>query len=183
MTPFTLRHAAHLLHAGGIVAHPTEGVFGLACNPLDAVAIESLLRIKQRSAHKGLILIAADLEQLAPFIAPQPAHLEAARRDWPGAKTLIMPARPGVPPLLTGGRPTLATRVTAHTLSAALCRAFGGPLVSTSANLSGRPAALTAIAVRKQLGADVDAVLAGSLDRPGRPTPVVDPARGIVHRA
>ncbi len=123
MSPFRLRHAVRLLRGGGIVAYPTEGVYGLGCDPLDGAAVTRLLALKGRSRRKGLILIAASFERVRPFLAPLDPELEAAARaDWPGPVTWVLPAAPATPAWLTGGRQTLAVRVTAHPVAAALCR-------------------------------------------------------------
>lgn len=165
--------AARVVRAGGIVAYPTEAVFGLGCDPRDERAVRRLLTLKRRPAHKGLILIAAHLEQLTPFLQP----LTATDRDrlaatWPGPYTWLIPAKTTTPRWLRGRHDTLAVRVTAHPLVAALCQACGHPLVSTSANLSGRPPARSALAVRRQLGRDLDYILPGSTGGEARPTEI-----------
>ena len=111
--PPRLRHAAAVLHAGGVIAYPTEGVYGLGCRPDDARAVEFLLELKERPVSAGLILIAADLEQLDGWIAPTPAE---ARRllapPGPGPVTWLVTAGPLAPTWVTGGRDTVAVRVT-----------------------------------------------------------------------
>lgn len=175
MEGLRLRTAARLIRAGGIIAYPTEAVYGLGCDPRNALAVQRLLAIKRRPPHKGLILIGADFTQLAPFLqtlsATEHARLAAT---WPGPHTWLIPARPDAPRWLRGRHDTLAVRVTAHPLAAALCRACGHALVSTSANFSGRPPARTALAVRRQLGRSIDAVLAGPTGGAARPTAIRD---------
>lgn len=144
MTAFHLRAAARALRAGKVVAYPTEAVWGLGCDPRNAPAVAHLLALKQRNPGKGLILIADRFESVVPFLAELTAEMGARiYPTWPGPVTWILPAADWVPKALTGGRKTLAVRVTAHPPAAALCHAFGGAIVSTSANLSGRPAART----------------------------------------
>jgi L-threonylcarbamoyladenylate synthase len=168
-----LRAASRAVRSGGIVAYPTEAVFGLGCDPRDEGAVRRLLAIKRRPAHKGLILIAADLAQLEPFLQPlTPADHARIAATWPGPYTWSIPARPETPRWLRGRHDTLAVRVTAHPLAAALCRICGHPLVSTSANLSGRPPARTALAVRRQLGRHLDHVLAGPTGGAAKPTEI-----------
>lgn len=170
-----LRAAASAVKAGGIIAYPTEAVFGLGCDPLNEQAVRRLLALKRRPAHKGLILIAAAFEQLSEFLQPltlaDHARLAAT---WPGPCTWLIPARPTTPYWLRGCHDTLAVRVTAHPLVVALCRACGHPLVSTSANLSGRPPARSALAVRRQLGLHIDYLLAGALGGALKPTEIRD---------
>ena len=132
-----------------------------------------LLALKRRSAHKGLILIAADFAQLAPFLRPlTPAELGWLHASWPGPHTWLVPARSGTPRWLRGRHDTLAVRVTAHPLAAALCRVCGHPLVSTSANLSGRPPARSALAAHRQLGRHLDALLPGPTGGAAQPTAI-----------
>lgn len=182
-SPWRLRLAARALAAGGIIAYPTEAVFGLGCDPRDGAAVGRLLALKSRAAQKGLILIAARLAQLQPFILP----LAGDRRSeilasWPGPVTWVLPARPDTPAWLTGGRPSLAVRVTAHPLAAALCQVWGGALVSTSANRGGRPPARTALQVRRRLGRSVDLILAGACGPARRPTQIRDGRSGVLLR-
>jgi L-threonylcarbamoyladenylate synthase len=184
MSPFRLRIAARVLRTGGVVAYPTEGVFGLGCDPLDPDAVRRVLDLKGRSARKGLILIAADYAQVRPFVLPPGKQLgRRLRADWPGPVTWVLPAAPGVPPWLTGGRDTLAARVTAHPLAAGLCRAFGRCLVSTSANRSGGRPARSALAVRCLFGDAVDLILSGPLGGLRGPTPIRDGTSGKVLRS
>lgn len=181
--PFRMRHAAHLLRRGAVIAYPTEAVYGLGCDPLDRTAVERLFAIKRRRADKGLILIASRFEQLAPLLQPpDPAIAARLAATWPGPVTWLIPAAPTTPAWLTGGRPKLAVRVTAHPLAAALCEAFGGPLVSTSANSSGRPAARSALQAMLRCPG-VDLVLHGALGGRDRPSEIRDAQSGATLRA
>ncbi|MGB5062260.1 MAG: Sua5/YciO/YrdC/YwlC family protein [Candidatus Competibacter sp.] len=169
----SLRAAARAVRSGGLIAYPTEAVYGLGCDPRSERAVRRLLALKRRSAHKGLILIAADFAQLAPFLQPlTPADLERLHASWPGPHTWLIPARSGTPYWLRGKHDTLAVRVTAHPLAAALCRTCGHPLVSTSANLSGHPPARTALAARRQLGRHLDDLLPGPTGGAAKPTAI-----------
>ena len=145
MTNWRIRRAVQTLHQGGIIAYPTEAVFGLGCDPWDEEEALKLLDLKQRPLQKGLILIAADFNQLQDFIQPvTPAVLKLITPTWPGPNTWLLPVRDDIPYYLCGKYDTIAVRVTAHQQTADLCRAFGGPLISTSANLAGmRPARTT----------------------------------------
>jgi len=179
-----LAQAARHVNAGGIIAYPTEAVFGLGCDPRDGAAVLRLLALKQRSLAKGLILLAARFEDLQPFIAALPVETRSrVRKSWPGPVTWLLPARPEVPYWLRGSHTALAVRVTAHPLAAALCQACGGVLVSTSANISKRPPARSALAVRRRFGANVDYVLSGALGDLEKPTPIIDGTNGRVVRA
>lgn len=144
MTPFRTQQAVRHLRNGGILAYPTEAMYGLGCDPLNAYAVKRLLALKRRPYSKGLILIAADAEQLKPFIPPLDESLrKRLQASWPGPVTWIVPAQNWVPPWLTGKTHELAVRVTAHPGCVALCKAFGGPVISTSANPHGAAPAKT----------------------------------------
>ena len=174
---------ARVVRSGGVVAYPTEGVYGIGCAADDGDAALRVLALKGRAAAQGLIVIAASIEQIEPWIEP---FTGAARRrveaTWPGPVTWVVPARAGVPDWLTGGRDTLAVRVTAHPLANGLCAAAGIALVSTSANRHGRPPARNALAVRRIFGDDLDDVLVGACGSLGGPTEIRDLYSGRVLR-
>lgn len=183
-TAWQLRRAREVVLGGGVLAYPTEAVFGLGCDPWFGPAVARILALKGRSAAKGLILIAAEWAQVAPLLAPMDeAARERVRATWPGPVTWVCPAAPDLPASLTGGRDTLAVRVTAHPLAAALCRACAGPLVSTSANRSGHRPCRSALEVRLRLGRDVDWILSGALGDLGGPTEIRDAASGALLRS
>jgi L-threonylcarbamoyladenylate synthase len=184
MSPWRLREVVRRLRAGGVVAYPTEAVYGLGCDPDNEQAVRRLLALKQRPLHKGLILIAADFGQLTPYLDRLPAdRLSQVLATWPGPATWLLPAAKSTPTWLTGGRDSLAVRVTAHPPARALCLAWGAALVSTSANPTGRPPARSALQVRRYFGSRVDAVLAAPLGGKARPTPIRDSRSGALVRA
>lgn len=173
LTPCRLRNTARLLRAGGVIAYPTEAVFGLGCDPRNKLAVQRILALKQRPVSKGLILIAADFDQLQPWLLPlPPEHLATINRTWPGPVSWLLPARPETPVWLRGQHTTLAVRITAHPVAAALCRAAGSALVSTSANRSGRPPLRTALTVRLQLGREIDAIVSQPVGPARRPSTI-----------
>ncbi len=179
---FRLHRAARLIREGGVIALPTEAVWGLSCDPLNPRAVGRLLAIKQRPAHKGLILVAADIAQLAPFARIEDPVCDSARATWPGPHTWLLPAREALPDWISGGGERVACRVTAHPLLAALCHAAGTALISSSANRSGLPPARSAVQVRRRCpGADL--LLAGPLGGLQRPTPIRDARSGETLRA
>jgi L-threonylcarbamoyladenylate synthase len=172
------------LRAGGVVAYPTEAVYGLGCDPFNEQAALRLLAVKGRSPDKGLILIASTFEQLEPLLLPQSEETMApVLATWPGPITWILPARPRVPAWLTGANDGLAVRVTAHPVAARLCAGFGAPLISTSANASGRPPARNALQARRALGRRVDYVLSGATGGAARPSEIRDGRDGRLLRA
>jgi L-threonylcarbamoyladenylate synthase len=157
------------LRRGGVIAYPTESCYGLGCDPRNAVALKRLLQLKRRSASKGLILIAAHVRQLRPYLAKLPPVLESQMRAaWPGPHTWLVPASRTCPPWLRGGHDTVAVRVTAHRGAARLCELAGMALVSTSANLTGGKPAKTAAECRRLFGRRVMPIpgLIGARRRP-----------------
>lgn len=181
--PWHLRRAARLLHGGAVIAYPTEAVYGLGCDPLDARAVMRLLELKQRPIEAGLILIAADFAQVEAFLEPLSSALRRkVFATWPGPVTWLLPARPDVPTWLRGRHNSLAVRVTAHAGCAALCRAFGGPLVSTSANPRGRAPARTSLQIHRYFNAAIDYLLPGPLGARARPSAIRDARTGKILR-
>lgn len=175
--------AARTLADGGLIAYPTEGVYGLGCLPGEKRTVYRLLRVKRRSWRKGLILIAADLAQLEPLIVlPKGDLLAQILASWPGPVTWVLRARRSVPAWLSGGRETLAVRVTAHPLAMRLCNRLNSPLVSTSANRSGRPPLTRALQVRRELGTELDDLLVGPLGSLAQPTTIRDGLTGRILR-
>lgn len=187
MSPHQLRHATRILQRGGVLAYPTEGVWGLGCDPLNAAAVYRILAIKQRPVQKGVILIAHRFESLAPYLLPMTAELQQRVFDaWHSAHrpiTWVLPAQPSTPVWLTGGRETLAVRVTTHPPTASLCAAWGGALVSTSANVAGRPAARSRQQARAAVGQAVDWVTCGATSGRSRASEIRDARTGQRLRA
>lgn len=135
--------AVTALQNGEVIAWPTEAVWGLGCDPLNQTAVNNLLQIKGRSVQQGLILVAADFEQLQGFLEPvSVCQLGRALATWPGPVTWLFPARTNTPVWLTGKHSTLAVRVSDHPVTRNLCREFNQPLVSTSANPAGQTPAM-----------------------------------------
>lgn len=173
MNQWQLKQASSYIQRGGILAYPTEAVYGLGCDPYNPDAVLRLLQLKQRPIHKGLILVAENYEQLDPFIAPLSNEIKRKIfASWPGPVTWILPARPEVPRYLTGRHTSIAVRVSAQSVIQALCRKIDQALVSTSANISARPPAYSALAVRTIFGKDIDYILPGKLDSTQKPTEI-----------
>ena len=182
----SIHEAATVLQTGGVVAYPTEGVWGLGCDPRDQEAVLRLLAIKQRTVDKGLILIASHLDQLRPFldIAAMPIdNLAAVLASWPGPHTWIMPASSDAPQWITGVHAGIAVRISAHAPVIELCNAFGGALVSTSANLSGQPAPRTRMGLDPELLRQVEGVLHGETGGRSAPTVIHDAITGAALRS
>ncbi|MDD3761819.1 MAG: Sua5/YciO/YrdC/YwlC family protein [Nevskiales bacterium] len=176
------RQAVQALSDGDIVACPTEAVWGLSCDPLDRGACLHLMDLKRRDWRKGLILVAAEFEQLPLFVElPSNNAMRRATATWPGPATWVFPAAPDAPWWLTGDHDGIAVRVTAHPVLRELCQAFG-PLVSTSANRSGRPPARRISEVRLQFGRELGAIVPGALGGLAKPTTIRDVMTGHILR-
>jgi len=175
-----LRHAAHILKRGGIVAYATEYCFGLGCDPRNHAAVRRLLRLKRRPAAKGLIVIAADTGQFSPYVSDIPNNVRAT---WPGPHTWLLAPRPNVPRWIGGRHARLALRVTAHPQAAMLCRAADMAIVSTSANRAGEAPARNYRETLRRFGRRVDYVLPGTVGNAPAPTPIRDAVTGELVRA
>lgn len=178
-----IREAVRHIAAGGVIAYPTDSVYGLGCNPYDGAAVLHLLALKQRSPAQGVILIGSELDQFTPFLEPLTRTVSNRIRRTDGAPiTWVLPCRPDTPAWLTGQHDTLAVRVTDHPVAAALCEAWGGALVSTSANIHGRPPATSPLGVRKAFNAHLDYILHGPAGATNRPSTIRDGLTGEVLR-
>ena len=184
MNSWHLKQAVRAIRAGGIVAYPTEAVWGLGCDPFDHNAVRRLLQLKQRPEHKGLILVAASMAQLEPLLTGlSDAELAQLKLSWPGPNTWLIPDPDDlIPRWIKGEHQSVAVRVTDHPQTAALCLAFGGPLVSTSANLAGQPPAMSAGDIRQAFGYQIDYLLHGALGGRSQPSVIRDLRSGKVLR-
>jgi L-threonylcarbamoyladenylate synthase len=175
--------AARVLCNGGVIAYPTEGCFGLGCDPSNRRAVHRILRLKRRSPAHGLILIAASLGQLGDWIVGADPAVARARATWPGPVTWLLPARARVPWWIRGRHDTIAVRITAHPVARALCRRAGMAIVSTSANRHGLAPALSQVSVRRTFGDRLDMIVPGRTGPGRRPTEIRDGASGALIRA
>ena len=159
---FHLRRAVRLLRRGAVVAHATEGVWGLACDPFDRSAVARILALKGRRPDKGLILIGADADRFGPELESlAAADRHRVEATWPGAVSWILPSR-RFPIWISGpSSQEIAVRVPGHPQARALCAGFGGPLVSTSANPSGHPPTANVLRCRRWFQGAVDFVVPG----------------------
>jgi L-threonylcarbamoyladenylate synthase len=183
VAPWHLRAAIAALARGGVVACPTEAVWGLSCDPLNERACMRVLELKDREWEKGLILVAADFAQLEAFVdVPSNNALKRATATWPGPATWIFPASPRTPMWISGDHDGVAVRVTNHPVLRTLSKRYGRPLVSTSANPAGREPARSAFGVRRYFRDDVDVIVPGALGGLAKPTTIRDVATGHILR-
>lgn len=179
-----LEHAVHALRDGQVIACPTEAVWGLSCDPHNDAALARLMRMKAREPAKGVIVVAASIAQLEPWLKGLPYALYAPLlASWPGPVTWLVPDNGTAPALVRGKHDGVALRVTDHPGMQALCEAFGGPLVSSSANRAGEPPAMSAAEASSIFGAELGAIVAGELGGRTRPSQIRDLASGRVLRA
>lgn len=162
-----------LVQQGGVIAYPTEAVYGLGCDPFNQASVESIQSLKGRGTEKGFILLIADWSQLFSLIAPiNDEQLARVRATWPGFVTWIFPKAPALPEWLTGGQDSVAIRMSAHPIARAL--AIKQPIVSTSANLSGQPPAKSEEELLRQFPKGIDALIQGQLGGFTQPSVIYD---------
>lgn len=180
ITPEAIAEAAEVLRNGGIVAYPTETVYGLAVDPFSEAALRALMQAKGRPETNPILCVIAGTPQLSALVEEvSPEAWRCMDRFWPGPLSLVLPRKAGVPDLLTAGTERVCVRCPDHTTARALCEAHGGPITSTSANRSGEPPVSTLDALRLE-GVAI-ALDAGPLP-PSLPSTVYDPESGQVLR-
>lgn len=180
-----IQQAASTLLAGGVIAYPTESVWGLGCDPNNAHAVQRILDIKQRPIEKGLILVAARIEQFSTYLEDlSESELAQLQQTWPGPVTWLVPdRREQVPRFIKGDFQSVALRVSQHPIIKALCERFDGPIVSTSANPAGMLPAKTAMNVHRYFHHKVDVIAPGRTLNLPKPTEIRDLLTGTVLRA
>ena len=180
---FSLALASRHIHAGGIIAYPTESVIGLGCDPLNENAVNKILSLKNRSVDKGLILISGHLEQLLPFINITEKQFEKLNKTRSKPLTWLVEASPLTPLWITGRHQKVAIRITEHQLARQLCQVTGYPLVSTSANASGHQPAKTLLRTRQYFSDHIDFYLPGNIDGFNKPSEIRDLDSDLIIRA
>ena len=174
-----VRTAAETMLQGGVTAFPTDTVYGLSCSLMDPSAVEFVYRLKRRPAHLSVIALIPDLDAVHPLVDAVPDVAEMLmQRFWPGPLSIIFKASPLVPLRVRGERGTVALRVPRHPLCLALLDAVGGPLVSSSANLSGQPPCADVIEIVRAFGNQIDVILDGGPAAGAPPSTVVDVSSG-----
>lgn len=178
-----IEEAVAVVKVGGLIAYPTEAVFGLGCDPQNEAALQRLLELKQRPVHKGLILIAAELEQVMPYLVTlTPDILERILPTWPGPYTWLLPVKPTVSSRVRGEHDTLAVRITAHPVCQALCQQFGGPLISTSANPATETPARDLASLQTYFAEQLDLILNLPLGQQQNPSEIRNAQTGALIR-
>lgn len=192
LTPFfhksidtkAIAKAVDCLKKGGVIAYPTEAVYGLGCDPSNVNAVSHLLQIKHRTMEKGFILVASSWAQVESYIEPiQPPLLARVLETWPGPYTWIFPAKTFVPKWIRGKHQTIAVRVSNHPIVQILCKTFGEPIISTSANVEGQPPARDYRTVKMSLGNKLDYIVKGDVGKLLRPTEIRNAITGEILRS
>jgi L-threonylcarbamoyladenylate synthase len=170
-----IREAVRRVAAGGIIAYPTETIYGLGCDPFNGTAVLRLLALKQRGIEQGLLLIASHFEQVESLLAAMPPATRK-RVMYPGGRpvTWVLPCLPEIPYWIRGSHHSLAFRITTHPIAAGLCDRWGGPLISTSANIHGRRPATGPLSVRKAFHDQLDYVMHNPAVAANRPSEIRD---------
>ena len=183
VSSWRVQQMAQVVRRGGVIAYPTEAVWGLGCDPWDSTAVFRLLELKQRPMSKGLILVADNIRQFDFLLAGLPQiWQDQLASTWPGPTTWLVPHQNRLPEWITGGHPGVAIRVSDHPLVRDLC-ALTGPLVSTSANPSGRPPALSRLRIEQYFAGQLDGVLDGRLGGRKNPSQIRDLLSGAQVRS
>lgn len=186
MKPWVKSRAVNVLSSGGVIAYPTEAVYGLGCDPFDRYAVGRLLEIKNRPIEKGLILVAAHWEQVESYCAElneqQKNKLLQSHIDKP-VTWLIPDSRNLIPCWVKGSHQQFALRISSHPVVRDLCNAYQGPIVSTSANISGGKPIKTKIRILKTLGDQVDYIVPGNLGSSHSPSEIRDIKDGLLIRS
>jgi L-threonylcarbamoyladenylate synthase len=168
-----IREAVRQLASGGVIAYPTETLYGLGCDPFNGHAALRLIDLKQRNIDQGLILVASHFEQLESLLCPlTTAVRKRIARPGKPPVTWVLPCLPGIPAWLRGKHDSLAVRVSNHPVTTALCTHWGGPLVSSSANIHGKRAATSPLAVRKAFNGQLDYILHGTHGSTNKPSQI-----------
>lgn len=175
MKNWHIQQAVRVIKNGGVIAYPTEAVWGLGCDPGNWQAVDRLLALKKRNIEKGLILVAANINQFESYLTGLPDDLyQKLNSSWPGPITWLVPDLCYAPYWIKGKHASIALRVTDHPLVQQLCDDFSGPIVSTSANIASRMPAKSLLAVKKNFGSDLDYILPGKLGFLSKPTMIKD---------
>lgn len=180
LSDWHLHCARRTLLGGGVIAYPTEAVWGLGCDPWDPEAVERILELKQRPVEKGVILVAASVNQIRFLLDPLPPELQAnAVANWPGPVTCLLPdVLKQIPEQVRGRHSSIAVRVSEHPVVRALCETAGFPLVSTSCNPAGRQPARTSWQVRRYFEGQLDWLVPGELGGNRQPSRIIDIVSG-----
>ena len=184
MAKLDIQRACQSLKQGDVIAYPTEAVWGLGCDPQNEAAVGKILRLKNRPVHKGLILVSGSIAQFEPLLN----KLSREQRDkliasWPGHITWLVPDSDNlIPEWIKGDHQSVAIRVSGHTIVQELCSAFGGPIVSTSANEAGKEEIKSRFILEDKFADKIAGIADGDLGKSAKPSEIRDLLSGRVIR-
>lgn len=182
LTSIEIKRAVQTLKEGGIIVYPTEGVYGVGCDPFNETAVLRLLKIKKRSVKKGVILVVSSWDQARDLIEIDPLKNSLVKSHQSDPITWVFPATKKVPGWIVGDFKSVAIRCFLHSEAKRICQKFGGPIVSTSANTSMKPAVTRYEDLEKSLLDSVDFVVKGKTGGLKTPTPIYDAKTGNMLR-
>jgi L-threonylcarbamoyladenylate synthase len=165
--------AAEIVLNGGVIAYPTDTVYGLGCDPFNEASLKKLLEVKRRTG-KGLPVLAVDIENAKRIALFSKIAEEIANKMWPGSLTLILPKKESLPSIVTAGLNSIAVRVPNHKIALNLIKLCGGLIIGTSANISGEKPCVTAEEVYNQLNDKIDLILDGGKTPLMKPSTILD---------
>jgi len=182
MSPWALNRFVHAVSRGAIFGYPTDTVWGLGCHPLIASSASRILQIKNRSPDKGLILLSSRIEYCSAYLGVETDELELIRLPGEHPTTWLVTASEYCPPWIHGIYPTVGIRITSHPLIQSICDGLQGPIVSTSANRSGKATARTSFQMRKQFGSELDFIVNGFATGSHQPSEIKSLISGTILR-
>lgn len=176
--------ASHVLRQGGVIAHPTEAVWGLACDPFSEASVDYLLTLKGRPVEKGLILVSANIDHFSSLLEPLSIEMAARFREPRSRPTtwIVPDDLQQIPAWIKGSHSGIAVRVSSHPVIQELSHYFGGPIISTSANPTGKKPAMSGRDIRRYFKGELDYILSGALGGALRPSQIIDLASGKILR-
>lgn len=183
MSPWALNRLAQAISAGAVIGYPTDTIWGFGCDPLNYASVERILKIKNRSADKGLILLSSQLEHCLPYIDIDAQHHELLLEPRERPTTWLVNASEKCPWWIRGSFSTVAIRICDHPLMRVLCAQLESPLVSTSANRAGRPAVRNALQMRRQFADELDLIVTGFQTGGGSASEIKSLASGVTLRS
>ena len=182
MSPWALNRLVRALSRGAVIGYPTDTIWGFGCNPFDPESVARILQIKQRPADKGLILLSSRLEYCDTFVDLDQAQRDLVQLPTERPTTWLVTASDACPPWIRGNHATVAIRITDHPLLSYLCARLQSPLVSTSANQTGKSTARSALQLRRQFNDQLDLVVTGFDTGGARPSEIKSLASGNLLR-
>jgi L-threonylcarbamoyladenylate synthase len=170
-----IKKSSEVLRNNGVIAYPTEAIYGLGCDIYSESAIKRILDMKQRPSNKGLIIVASSWQQVSHLTTSiNHENLTRIMESWPSHTTWVFPASPKSPKLITGAHDSIAIRITNHPIVSAICEEFSGPIVSTSANIQAQQPARTSDDTIKVFGNKIDFVYPGVIKGNNSPSKIID---------